>query len=79
VLHCILVHSDLKALPQPASPTLVPVRLVHHTESLLLRLAHILPGSPNAPLEESGAAITGVDAVMLAGAVISADFAGHMV
>jgi len=79
VLHCILVHAHLEALPQAAGSALVPVGLVHHTETLLLGLAHVLPGSPNAPLEESGTAITGIDAVVLAGTVISADFAGHMV
>lgn len=79
VLHCILVHADIKALAQTAGTTLIPMCLIHNAKSLFLGLAHILPGAPNAPLEESRTAIAGIDPVMLAGTVIPANLARHMV
>lgn len=78
MLHSVFVHVDFQALLQPAGPTLVPVRLVHRTAPLISRLADVGPVPPNAPLEETRAAVAGVHPIVLAGAAVPAHFAGDV-
>ena len=51
----VSVHGRLEALFEPASPALVPVRLVDGAAALVvaLRLARVDPVPVDAPLEES--------------------------
>ena len=47
VLNSVLVHADLGAPLQPASPALVPVGLVYQAGPLGLGLAHVLSVPPD--------------------------------
>jgi len=83
VLDCFPVHSYVDTPGEPAAPALVPVGLVHLAEGGggggALVLARVLPASPDGSLEEACAAVAGEDTVVLAGAVVGADLAGHVV
>ena len=81
VLHRLPVHADLQATAQPAAATLVPASLVHGASVSTLpdMLAGVLPASADGPLEESCAPVARKDAVVLAGAEVSAYLAWHVV
>lgn len=49
----VFVHSGLHALPEPTRSALVPVRFVHDTGALALRLAHVLPVPTYRPLNKT--------------------------
>lgn len=63
------------ALGESASSALVPMRLVHQATSLGFRFADVLAVPADAPLEETRAAITGKDVVVLAAAEVAAHLA----
>lgn len=68
----------MDALGQSAGPALIPVGLVDHAAALGFGLAGVLPTAPDRPLEEAGAAVARVDAVVLAGRVVAAHLARHV-
>lgn len=62
----VSVHSGLDAFSKPASPTLIPMRLVDYAATLAFRFAGVLPIASDRALEKSSTAVTSVDSVMLA-------------
>lgn len=79
VLHRVLVHAHLEALPQAAGAALVAVCLVHLALAVGPRLARVLAIAADAALEEARTAVTRVDPVVLARAVVTAHFARRVV
>ena len=79
MLHGLLVHADIDTPGEPAAATLVPVGLVHQAAAALPGLARVVPSLPDRALEEARAPVAGKDAVVLAGAVVSAHLNTHVV
>ena len=71
----ILVHVDAETFLEPAVGAPVPPRLVH--EAVTFADAGVPHVATDAPLEEAATTVTAVDAVVLAVALIPADFARH--
>ena len=71
----VLVHVDLDAFLESTRPTLVPMGLVDRAGPAAAVLAGVGAVPPDRALEETAAAIAGVDAVVFARTTVTADFA----
>lgn len=74
LLDSVPVHANFETLFQPTAAALVAPGLVDWTR-VVVRFAPITPVSSNRALEEAGAAVARVNAVMFARRVVGANFA----
>ena len=80
MLDGLLVHADLETAGESAAPALVAVGLVYHAQPLPRpRLAPVLAAPPYGALEETSAAVTREDAVVLPRGEVPAHLARRVV
>lgn len=74
----VFIHLNLDALLEPARPALVAVCLVDGAGPPSAVLADVGSIPPDASLEESTAAVAGVDPIVLTGATVPTHLAGDV-
>lgn len=75
----VFVHAGLNAFCQSTGTTLIPMRLVHHTTPLGLRLAHVLAVPSNRSFEKAGTSVAGKYTIMLSRRVIPAHLTRYII